>query len=563
MDVTKIQTISFVYVGRQIDGKLNIDWGQFGGFVPPLPADGSNPNITFAPNNSQGNRVDPTAFSSNNPNNGDYSNSSVTMLSPTFFQVDMNLYNSNSYGGFFLNYDNPNTGTAQNPVIETINLSTEFPNGIVLGLDNGGTGLTKVKFEVTDANGRVDEVYLIEIEPTGKRWKILTSQFDEVDITKIVSIAVVGEGQLIGKRLNVDWGLFGFTPTVNSDPSNPATTTVPANYAGNRPELIGFSSNNPGAGDYSNANAVATSATAGHVDMNLYNTTSFGGAFISYDNPATGTQQNPVIETINLSTSFPNGIVLGLSSSTITEIFLDATDDQGRRYSIRLNGISSTEKRFKILTSLFDSALIDITKIQSLALVVKGQHVGESFTYNWGKFAFVPSFSPDVNNPNITPLPVTSTGALVELTSFASQNASVQADITSQTNAHLTFNLPNTNSFGGVFVNYDDPTTGTAQNPVIETINLNTAFSNGMVLELSNLGTALSSIYLEVTDINGKKDRVRLADIVSQAKRWNIPISAFDEIDTTKVQSIALVLDGGPATNLELDINWGNWQAPI
>ncbi len=538
VDLTKVVVMSIVAEGQNIGKKLNIDWGNFA-YVPTVTEDGSNPAITQLPLNSQGDRIVLTGFASN-----DFSSSKVTTASPTFATVDLNLYNGTSFGGLFINYDNLATTTTT----ESINLQSVFPNGVVLQIDNGGTGLTKVKVELTDINGNRDEIYLDGIAATGKKFKLLTSNantpFDEVDLTKIAVISIVAEGQHIGRKLNIDWGIHDHVPAIPVDGSNPAITPIPTDSLGQRPILTGFASL-----DFSGATVNQTSATSGNIDFDLYNSTSFGGAFFSYDNLAT----TNVIETINLNTAFPNGIVLQLSSSAITSAILEITDINGNRDEVKLDGITSSNGRWKVLISNFDQA--DVSQIQTISLVVTGQHVDQTLNYSWGNFAFVPSISSDPANPSITTLPNSSTGQPAELVGFASSGSSVQADVPTGTEATLTFNLTNANAFGGAFLNYDNPSTTST----VETINLQSLFPSGMVLGMDNAGTALNAVFLEVTDNTGKRDRVRLTDILNTAKRWNIPVGAFDEIDTTKVRSIAFVLEG-QVTGLKLHLNWGNWQ---
>ena len=115
-----------------------------------------------------------------------------------------------SYGGTFQTFDDLNT-----PAKESINLNTLFPSGLVLGLDNNSSDpalsnkIKSVKLEVTDAAGKRDSVVLGGITTIGQRWKILPSQFDEVDTTKIVTISIVVEGQVVGV-FNLDWGNYFF-----------------------------------------------------------------------------------------------------------------------------------------------------------------------------------------------------------------------------------------------------------------------------------------------------------------------------------------------------------------
>ncbi|MBI3307289.1 MAG: VCBS repeat-containing protein [Candidatus Omnitrophica bacterium] len=557
VDLTKIKVAALVLEGRFFTGQLNVDWGNFA-FVPTVNSDPTNPAITKVPATSTGERPTLTGFASQtNPDNStDYSHVDVTTTSPTMATLDFNLYNTTSFGGAFLGYDNfSTTGT-----IETINLNTFFPNGIVFGLDTAGSLNDTFAFlEVTDNTGKRDRVKLTQIGLTQKRWKILISQFDEVDVAKIKTIAFLVEGRAVGMKLTVNWGDFNFVPIVASDPSNPAITKMPATSTGERPTLTGFASltNPDNSTDYSNVSVTQTSATAATVDFNLYNTTSFGGAFLSYDNfNTTGT-----IETINLSTLFPDGIVLGLDNggTAITEAAFEITDINGIRDRVRLTGIGSSQKHWKVLVSQFDQ--VDVTKIQSVTLVVEGRYVGMKLNVDWGDFAFVPRVNSDPTNPAITKVPVTSTNERPTLTGFASQTnpdnstdySHVDVTQTSASAATLDFSLYNTTSFGGVFFSYDNFNTGAK-----ESIDLNTAFPDGIVLGLDNGGTAITEAVLEVTDINGIRDRVKLLGIDSSQKRWKVLVSQFDQVDVTKIQTIALLLEGR-YVGMKLNLEWGDF----
>ena len=115
--------------------------------VYSIPSDATNPANTLLPLTSMGARVEPFAFAGQ-----DGSTASLNVLSTTFAQFNMNLVNQNSFGGVFLSYDDPSTNDNNNNTtsdIETFNLTTAFPNGIVLQLDNGDTDVTEMQLEVT------------------------------------------------------------------------------------------------------------------------------------------------------------------------------------------------------------------------------------------------------------------------------------------------------------------------------------------------------------------------------------------------------------------------------
>ncbi|MBI3313081.1 MAG: hypothetical protein HYZ83_02465, partial [Candidatus Omnitrophica bacterium] len=565
----------------------------------------------------------------------DWSKVDVTMVSETFATIDFNLFNTGgnkvgndtvpaSFGGVFIDYDDPKTTGG---VIETIDLNALFPNGIVFGLDHGGTGLTEVFFEVTDITGKKDRVKLTGIEGTGKRWNVPVGRFDEVDVTKIKTLVLGAEGRHVGQKLNVDWGNFSFVPGVVADATNPAITKVPQagrkDDAGNtnlvRPDLTGFQSNNtdrraPGTAfqsdtdlqDWSNVEVKQTSISGAEITFNLFNKggkvngkdvpDSFGGVFFDYDDPKT---TGGVIETIDLNTAFPDGIVIELSNggTGLTEVFLEATDITGKKDRARLVGIDGTNRRWKILTGQFDE--VDRTKVRSLALVAVGRHVGEKLIVEWGDFSFTPSVDSDASNPAITKVPqatkkdVNGKDVLVrpDLTGFQSNNtdrrapgtqpqsdpdlqdwSSVDVKQTSITSTEITFNLFNKggkvngkdvpDSFGGIVIDYDNPATNDNDKLTttdIETIDLNTVFPDGIVIELNNGGTGINEVFLEVTDINGKKDQVRLINVTAAAKRWKIIPGLFDGVDRAKIRSLALVAVGRHVGE-KLNVEWGDFN---
>ncbi|MBI3313232.1 MAG: hypothetical protein HYZ83_03275 [Candidatus Omnitrophica bacterium] len=289
LDFVHIKEIVFVVEHANVSPKQGFFEVKTGGlhFDASISPDATNPDITKVPQagrkDDAGNtnliRPDLTGFQSNNmdrrppgtlaesrPEFQDWSKVDVNLTSETSAEITFNLFNvggqkvgndvvPTSFGGAFIAYDDPKTDD-KDPLttndIETINLNTVFPNGIVLGLNHGGTGITEVFLEVTDITGKQDKVQLVGIDSTNRRWKVLASQFDEVDITKIKTFALTLAGRHVGQKLNVDWGNFSFVPGIVADATNPDITKVPQaerkDDAGNtnliRPDLTGFQSNN-------------------------------------------------------------------------------------------------------------------------------------------------------------------------------------------------------------------------------------------------------------------------------------------------------------------------------
>src|SRR5204863_8317 len=132
--------------GASSGADLSIDWGNFS-YTPNVGPDASNPAITKVPATSLGIRPELTGFAA-----ADGSSSTVTMASKTDGTVHYVGTGTKSFGGAFINYDDFNT----TPAVETINLTTAFPAGIVFALNNNGTSVTSVTFEVTDVTGKKD-----------------------------------------------------------------------------------------------------------------------------------------------------------------------------------------------------------------------------------------------------------------------------------------------------------------------------------------------------------------------------------------------------------------------
>ncbi|MDP3919736.1 MAG: hypothetical protein Q8R76_02900, partial [Candidatus Omnitrophota bacterium] len=507
--------------------------------IDPDPALNTG-DITKLPATSTGVRPDPITFAS-----GDGSSATIQKFSETFAQVTYNGANGNSFGGIFMDYDNPATGGT----VEAINFNTLFPTGLVLDLDNAGGSITRAQFEVTDATGKRDVVFLDGIAAGGQRWKINPSDFDLVDATKITVISLVVTGAATNQKLSINWGNFAFIPPLPPDPSQGTgdITPVPLNSFGSRPALNAFAS-----GDGSSTTINQFSETFAQVTYNGTAGGSFGGVFLNYDDLGTG-----AIETINLSTAFSGGLVLQLDSGneTVDNILLEVTDKTGKTDQVRLKDIESFGQRWKILPAQFDE--VDITKITVISLVIEGNVSNGQLAINWGNFAFTPPIPPDPsqNTGDITKLPANSLGFRPVLTGFAKADGSTAGvQMFSQTFGRLTYSGNNGTSYGGAFLNYDDPATG----GTTESINFDTLFPSGLVLEMDSPGSTLSTVLLEVTDSLGRIDQVELVNLESFGQRWKILTTQFDEVDTTKIVVISFVIEGSPP-GATLSINWGDF----
>ncbi len=504
-------------------------------FIPKISPDPTNPAITKLPRNSLDARPVLTAFASQ-----DGSTADATVFSSTFARLNYTGAGTDSFGGVFVHYDDPNTTPK-----EFINLNTAFPTGIVLSLDNNGTSLSEVSFEVKDANGKTDTVTLINITSTGQRWKILTSLFDDVDVTKIVTLVLVVKGPGT-RRLSVDWGDFYFVPSIPPDPSlDPDDITrLPRNSQDQRPEIIGFAKQ-----DGSTSDVTVFSPTFARVRYNGSGAESFGGAFINYDDFNTTPK-----EFINFQTLFPTGFVIGLdnNSSGAGEVVFEVTDVNGKKDTVKLISLQGFGQRWKILASAFDE--VDTTRITTLTFVFTGQGVKE-ISIDGGEFYFVPSIPPDptLDPDDITKLPRNSLGQRPELIGFAKLDGSTsEVTVFSPTFARLRYTGTAADSFGGAFVNYDDLNTTPK-----ESINLNTLYPNGLVIGLDHNNSGVTEVVLEVSDANGKKDTVKLVSLAGFGQRWKVLPSQFDEVDITKIVTLVFVFTGQGTK--EISVDWGEF----
>jgi hypothetical protein len=552
-DLTKVQYITFV-MDRGLSN--NHYTGSFKVYtsgltyiarVAPLPA-GDTSAITTLPLDYLGQRPALSPFASQ-----DLSTATVTMQSQTQAQINLNLAAAGSFGGAYVSYDDfGTTGT-----VETADFSAAFPNGIVLELNNQFTSIPSVQFEVTDHTSSGDHkavVILSGMAGTSQRWKILPSLLTGIDLTKVKSVALVVTGLQTNAILNVNWGNFAYTPSVTPDVSNPAVTLVPANYLGAKPVLNSFVSQgdivNP---DTSTVGIVQTSETFTTLSLNLKKDSSFGGMFINYNDPA-ATPPN----SIDLSAAFPSGIVLGLDNAgtSLASVTFEVTDTSDKRDSVTLNGLTATEQKWKILASLFDEA--DIHHIKTLSLVVKGVNTNVKLNVDWGKFYVAPEVSPLplTTTATITPVPVNSLGNPPALQSFALNDGSATSvDLSSASAGKINLNLVKTGSYGGVVVRYDNAATA----GTVETIDVNALFPTGIVLQLDNGGTDVTSVKLELKDSNGVTGAVILKSIDATARKWKIMPSSFSNVDLAHVESIALTAVGQHINGI-LNLVWGNYE---
>lgn len=390
--------------------------------LPLSPA--QQPPVTKLPLTSEGIRPEWQSTVSYDPNNSDYSNLQMLQLSPSFLQVNFNLYNTTSQGKVYLDYDNPETAGK-----ETANFLTAFPDGIVLGLDNGGkTATTQVYLLLIDDQGVEESVLLDGITANYQRWRINAGDFLNVNFSKIREVAFVFCGRQVDGRLNMDWGDAAYTPQIYSRPDNPQNyTPLPALTGGGLPVFKEYVSFDPANKDWSDAHLDAYSKDFMQLNFHLYNTDSIAGAYALYDDPAT-----QAVESFNFNPAFPSGIVFGLDNGgfgNIQEAFFSLLDASGHEDIVKLSGITSERQYFKLTSDLFEE--IDLAHIVGLAFNVEGRYSGGGrLNIQLGNFTTPSNLYGTVwDETKVTQLPVTA-----KLTEFGgdfnSQNPTGQIALT-------------------------------------------------------------------------------------------------------------------------------------
>ncbi len=558
-------------------------------------ADPTNPSVTPLPLNSKGENPAPAAFADNGTVN-------FTLSSASAGTLDLNLFDHTSFGGLSISYDDPATPTSdvnkdgwvtpldalqiinylnQNgpgPVpsgfenydlnhdnlitpidalivinflnsqgatnqIETIDLNQAFPNGIVLGLDNGGTGLDQASLEVTDVDGVTASISLTGITATQQQWKILVSQLNQINVNQVKNFSIVVRGQQSNKQLNIEWGNFS-VQTANPNPTaiQATPTTLP-----NHP-FLGVFEANP-VGQNSTFNQLSSSKV--HFNYDVQPQGSFSALSIQFDNFGTG-----AIETGDLS-GF-NEIIFGLASNNTCSsagsqpcLKIEFEDRDGAKAIFAIQGISTTASDFSISKNSF--AQFPNFKLNQVRLInfVYDQNLTQTSTrtgfldVTTGGLFFIPQ-------AEVTTDPVTDLSSKkpllgeLEPCATAGQNPCTSGRLNTITSisqdsaGHFQFNFnlgngsdgPNDfRRYGGAFLNFGstpwDPTT-----PV--------------VLGLKATGT--SQLHLEFSDITGKVVKIYVNGLSSTFQKYKITKDLLDAagtpgFDSTKIKSIDIVVD--------------------
>ncbi len=546
LDTTKIVEIVFV-IEVTSNVNLNIDLGQWDSVSRILP-DATNPSVTKLPLNSQGDRVVLNTFAS-----GDGSTAVSQVFSQTFAQLTYTGTGANSFGGYSMSYDNPATAGT----VESIDLGTLFASGFVLGLDSPSSALANAFVEIKDATGASSKVALGGITNVGQRWKLAPSLFTGVNLAQITEIVIGVEGSQSGV-LSIDLGDWSYTATTLPDPTltQGDITQLPLNGQGNRVSLNTFS-------------GASTTVTGQTFSQNFSRLTytgttagSFGGYSLSYDNAATA----GTVESINFSALYPTGFVFEVdnNNTAITTAFIQVKDDLGNTDRLFIGNIANFGQRYKVLASQFFG--VDMTKVTEVVFGVEGVNTGD-LSINLGEWAFIPTTLPDptLTQADITQLPLNSLGQRAILNTFASpdnvatvgvdESATVTRNVASPTFVTVTYTGASAASFGGAYINYDDPATAATT----EIINFSALYPTGFVFKMDSPSAAITAGFIQLRDDTGATARINIGSIAAAGQFYKVLASQFYGIDTTKIVEIVYGIEGTLNGNLNIDL--GLWDS--
>ncbi|MBI3316508.1 MAG: hypothetical protein HYZ85_00695, partial [Candidatus Omnitrophica bacterium] len=232
-----------------------------------------------------------------------------------------------------------------------------------------------------------------------QRYRIIYTELDEIDWTRVVSVNLVVIGRHVDSRLNVHWGEFAFTPQVQAgNITNFSVSDLPRDSRGQRAALLDFASaqNPDGTRDWSSVEVDILSRNVAELEFKLFSDNSFGGIFIPYDDFSTNDNNDQTItdiETVDLTDGgMQNALIFGVKSGGITEIQLEITDNQGRVGNVGVTDIGGIEKLVRVGFDLFEN--VDVTKTTSVNFVVLGHHVDQTLQIHIGDLDFAASVLP-------------------------------------------------------------------------------------------------------------------------------------------------------------------------
>lgn len=295
------------------------------------------------------------AFASYNPNNPDpnqrdFSNASVELMSPKLAKINLQLFNTFSFGGVFLTYDDSSTSSN----VESINFLQEFPHGIALGLQS--SNLEEVFLTLTDNAGKQDSVILSGLHSIMSRWHVDLNLFDEIDVSKITTAAVVVKGRHPNAEFQLDWGEFLFNQEISGVPFDLNTLTQL-----NKPGIV-------------SAVGSSTSGAVGLVSLNQYDSTSFD--FVYDLRPS---DNSFVFSTINAGGFFSSeGIFQGESLNLPADFILSAQGAENSKVKVEIVDVHGEKLVYVLNLRAIDqnyildlrSPLIDRTQIAAVNFIV-------------------------------------------------------------------------------------------------------------------------------------------------------------------------------------------------
>ncbi|HTL47449.1 MAG TPA: hypothetical protein VL688_05240 [Verrucomicrobiae bacterium] len=238
--------------------------------------------------------------------------------------------------------------------------------------------VTSVLLELTDAAGKKDTARLVQVDTFGKRWLIQGNAFFGIDLTKIQTFSFVFEGAG-AKTLNISWGNFDATLKIAPDATKTEAdiTKLPLLSTGQRPFINGFAK-----ADGSLSTVTVLSENFAKIQYSGQNETSFGGAFIAYDDPTTTNT-----ETFNYNAVFPNGVILQVDSPNITSVLVEVEDITGKKDTVELVQIENFGKRWVIPANGFFN--MDMAHVKTMSFVFLGTGPA-TLNLVWGDWAFTP-----------------------------------------------------------------------------------------------------------------------------------------------------------------------------
>ena len=235
---------------------------------------------------------------------------------------------------------------------------------------------------------------------------------------------------------------------------------------------------------------------------------------------------------------------------------IEFRDVFGNTASIFRSGLTSTFSQVLIPTAEIQTAqpAIDLTLIDEIIFVVEHFRVVNQTTgfleIRTAGIPFISSLAPDgsLTGGDITPLPTLLTGERPSPTAFASSDGSTASvNLASSTFGTINYNGTDPASFGGIFINYG---AGLAD--------FTTAFpANQIVFGIDSFD--VSQVKFEITDADQNRDAVFLTGLDNppgDRKHYDIDLlNDFFGVDMTRVQTIAIVIEGAGGATVNFD--WG------